>query len=72
VTMPAVTMPAVTMVNGMAKRVRGAQMPDLGKAAAEFAGSQPTPDEVRARLSSLQRGVSQGREAIENQQNGGS
>jgi signal transduction histidine kinase len=72
VTVPAVTMPAVTMVNGMAKRVRGAQMPDLGKAAAEFAGNQPTPDEVRARLSSLQRGVSQGREAIENQQNGGS
>ena len=66
------SMPAVTMVNGMAKRVRGAQMPDLGKAAAEYSGTQPSAEEVRSRLSSLQRGVNQAREVVDNQQNGGS
>ena len=44
---------------GLTRRVRGAQLPDLGSAPADT-GSRP-PDEIRNTLASLQRGVDQGR-----------
>ena len=62
-----VPLPAVTMVNGLSKRVRGAQMPDLGRPRRDGGGMQPTPDMVRAQLSSLQRGVRQARALVESQ-----
>lgn len=47
---------------GLTRRVRGAQLPDLGSAPTDT-GSRP-PDEVRNTLASLQRGVDQGRKRL--------
>ena len=44
---------------GLTRRVRGAQLPDLGSAPTDT-GSRP-PDEIRNTPASLQRGVDQGR-----------
>ena len=51
---------ALTTASGLTKRVRGAQMPELGSTQIEDAPPRPA-DEVRATLASLQRGVDLGR-----------
>jgi len=52
--------PLVTQ-SGLTKRVRGAQMPELGSAQLDTAPARPA-DEVRSTLASLQRGVDLGRQ----------
>ncbi len=61
---PAMTLPAfepLTTQSGLTKRVRGAQMPELGSNPIEDAPPRPA-DEVRSTLASLQRGVDLGRQ----------
>ena len=61
---PALTLPAfepLTTRSGLTKRVRGAQMPELGSSPIEDAPARPA-DEVRSTLASLQRGVELGRQ----------
>jgi len=55
------TLEPVATQSGLTKRVRGAQMPDLGSVMAEPAAPRPA-DEVRNTLASLQRGVDLGRQ----------
>lgn len=60
----ALTLPALeplTTQSGLTKRVRGAQMPELGSSTIEDAPPRPA-DEVRSTLASLQRGVELGRQ----------
>jgi len=52
--------PTVTSVDGLAKRVPGAQLPDLGTPQSEVMPTRPA-DQVRSTLTSLQRGVELGR-----------
>lgn len=52
--------PLVTQ-SGLTKRVRGAQMPELGSAQVDTTPARPA-DEVRSTLASLQRGVDLGRQ----------
>ena len=61
---PAMTLPAfdpLTTQSGLTKRVRGAQMPELGSSQIEDTPPRPA-DEVRSTLASLQRGVDLGRQ----------
>ena len=58
---PAPAPAAVTTDSGLIKRVRGAQLPDLGSAQTEAPPARPA-DEVRSTLASLQRGVDLGRQ----------
>jgi len=61
---PAMTLPAfdpLTTLSGLTKRVRGAQMPELGSSQIEDTPPRPA-DEVRSTLASLQRGVDLGRQ----------
>ncbi len=51
----------LTTQSGLTKRVRGAQLPELGSAPIEDATPRPA-DEVRSTLASLQRGVDLGRQ----------
>ncbi len=51
----------LTTASGLTKRVRGAQMPELGSTQIEDAPPRPA-DEVRETLASLQRGVDLGRQ----------
>ncbi|MGB8860567.1 MAG: ATP-binding protein [Ilumatobacteraceae bacterium] len=53
--------PTLTTQSGLTKRVRGAQMPDLGTNQIEDVAPRPA-DEVRTTLASLQRGVDLGRQ----------
>jgi signal transduction histidine kinase len=53
--------PLVTTQSGLTKRVRGAQMPELGSAQVDTTPARPA-DEVRSTLASLQRGVDLGRQ----------
>jgi len=46
---------------GLTRRVRGAQMPELGKSAPDAPPPRPA-DEVRNTLASLQRGIDLGRQ----------
>ena len=57
---PAEAEPSTTQ-SGLTKRVRGAQLPDLGVAAADPHAARPA-DEVRSTLASLQRGLDLGRQ----------
>jgi hypothetical protein len=61
---PAISLPPfepLTTQSGLTKRVRGAQMPELGSSPIEDAPARPA-DEVRSTLASLQRGVDLGRQ----------
>ncbi|MCY7298950.1 MAG: ATP-binding protein, partial [Ilumatobacteraceae bacterium] len=61
---PAMTLPAFDPLitqSGLTKRVRGAQMPELGSSQIEDTPPRPA-DEVRSTLASLQRGVDLGRQ----------
>jgi hypothetical protein len=51
----------LTTQSGLTKRVRGAQMPELGSAQIEDTPPRPA-DEVRSTLASLQRGIDLGRQ----------
>jgi hypothetical protein len=53
--------PLLTTQSGLPKRVRGAQMPELGSTPMEDVAPRPA-DEVRETLASLQRGVDLGRQ----------
>jgi signal transduction histidine kinase len=55
-TLPQFTAEPMSTANGLARRVKGAQMPDLGAAATATAFDRPA-DEVRGALSSLQAGL---------------
>jgi hypothetical protein len=55
------TLEPMTTQSGLTKRVRGAQMPELGSSTVEDATPRPA-DEVRNTLASLQRGVDLGRQ----------
>lgn len=55
------TMEPLTTQSGLTKRVRGAQMPELGSTPMEAPTPRPA-DEVRSTLASLQRGVDLGRQ----------
>jgi hypothetical protein len=56
------TEPAVEQGGGeLPKRVRGAQMPDVGETTDEHAPSRGA-DDVRSTLTSLQRGIDMGRQ----------
>jgi hypothetical protein len=59
---PITVAPTSTSSSGLAKRVRGAQLPDLGSAMLDHTDSKPTADEVRSRLSSLQTALDLGRQ----------
>ena len=52
--------PMPTSVDGLSKRVPGAQLPDLGTPQSEVMPTRPA-DQVRSTLTSLQRGVELGR-----------
>jgi hypothetical protein len=60
---PAAAAPAVPTVthSGLAKRVRGAQMPDVGAGNGPVDVAGRAPDSVRSSLADLQRGVGLGR-----------
>ncbi|MEQ1874352.1 MAG: ATP-binding protein [Ilumatobacteraceae bacterium] len=53
--------PMPTSVDGLSKRVPGAQLPDLGTPQSEVMPTRPA-DQVRSTLTSLQRGVELGRQ----------
>ncbi|HEY4332799.1 MAG TPA: ATP-binding protein [Ilumatobacteraceae bacterium] len=53
--------PAPVLASGLAKRVRGAQLPDLGTVAVDDEALSRPPEQVRNSLSSLQRGTDLGR-----------
>ncbi|NMD25349.1 MAG: hypothetical protein GYA65_14325, partial [Actinobacteria bacterium] len=53
--------PSLTTQSGLTKRVRGAQMPELGSTQTEDTPARPA-EEVRNTLASLQRGVELGRQ----------
>lgn len=55
------TLEPLTTQSGLTKRVRGAQMPDLGSPLVEDSTPRPA-NEVRDTLTSLQRGVDLGRQ----------
>jgi hypothetical protein len=55
------TLEPLTTQSGLTKRVRGAQMPELGSNPIEDTPPRPA-DEVRSTLASLQRGVDLGRQ----------
>lgn len=55
------TLEPLTTQSGLTKRVRGAQMPELGSTPMEAPAPRPA-DEVRSTLASLQRGVDLGRQ----------
>lgn len=50
----------ITTAAGLTKRIRGAQLPDLGTSTSEITAVRPA-DEVRTTLTNLQRGVDLGR-----------
>lgn len=56
--------PAATTVNGLTKRVRGAQLPDLGVVAEPDASYERPAEQVRNTLSSLQRGTERSRQDL--------
>ncbi|MDO8363597.1 MAG: HAMP domain-containing protein [Actinomycetota bacterium] len=58
---PLPTLEPLTTQAGLIKRVRGAQLPDLGSAQADPVAPRPA-DEVRSTLASLQRGIDLGRQ----------
>jgi signal transduction histidine kinase len=53
--------PALTPLDGLSKRVPGAQLPDLGTPQSEVVVPNRPADQVRSTLTSLQRGVELGR-----------
>ena len=55
------TLEPLTTQSGLTRRVRGAQMPELGSMQVEAAAPRPA-EEVRSTLASLQRGVDLGRQ----------
>lgn len=55
------TFAPLTTESGLTRRVRGAQLPDLGNAATDTPPARPA-DEVRNTLASLQRGIDLGRQ----------
>ena len=63
-------MPQPVAASGLTRRVRGAQMPDVGAGVIDHTEAKPTADEVRSRLSNLQRGVNRGRQAGGQNKNG--
>lgn len=58
---PSLTTQSLTTQSGLTKRVRGAQMPELGSTQTEDTPARPA-EEVRNTLASLQRGVELGRQ----------